>query len=434
MGAPAMAAHASAAHAKAPHVRSRLARVLVTALLVVTGTGALATSAQASVALPAAAGSDDRPAFYEPPAGVPAQPGRLLRSEPMDFFLDPAHTVRAPGTATRVMYASTDRSGRPMAVTGSVLVPSSPWRGSGSRPLVAFAVGTQGMADRCAPSRQLSAGSEYEGAFLSGLLSRGYAVAVTDYEGLGTPGVHTYMARRSQAAAVLDSVRAARSLTGAGVPADGPVALAGYSQGGGAAAAAAELAPTYAPELPVVGAVAGAVPADLAAVGKALDGGPYAAFALYAVGGLAAAYDIDLTSLLDEEGLRRVHQAEDECVGDSLPRHAFVRSTALTRDGRSLADYFDEEPWRSVLADNVIGERRPAAPVLVTHALADDVIPYAVGRDLAKRWCARGATVRFSTTAVPTHVGGAVPSFAEEYAFLEARVAGVPAVSTCALL
>jgi pimeloyl-ACP methyl ester carboxylesterase len=422
-----------AAPIMAATVWSRLARVLVAALLVTTGGSALATSALASPPLPATEGDGDRPAFYEPPVGVPAQPGRLLRSEPMDFFLDPAHALRAPGTATRVMYASTDRSGRPVAVTGSVLVPPTPWRGSGSRPLVAFAVGTQGMADRCAPSRQLSAGSEYEGAFLSGLLNRGYAVAVTDYEGLGTPGVHTYMARRSQAATVLDSVRAARALPGSGLPADGPVALAGYSQGGGASAAAAELAPTYAPELHLVGAVAGAVPADLAAVGKSLDGGPYAAFALYAVGGLAAAYDIGLTSLLNDEGLRRVQQAEDECVGDSLPRHAFVRSTDLTRDGRSLADYFDEVPWRSILADNVIGERRPVAPVLVTHSLADDVIPYAVGRDLAKRWCAHGATVRFSTTAIPTHVGGAVPNFAEEYAFLEARLAGLPVVSTCAL-
>lgn len=423
MGGPAMGSR----------TRTRLARALLTALLLTTASS-VPTSGGLATGSPPAAASEDRPVFYEPPAGVPARPGTVLRSEPMDFFLDPARVVRAPGTARRVMYASTDRAGRPVAVTGSVLVPSTPWRGTGARPLVAFAVGTQGMADRCAPSRQLAAGSEYEGAFLAGLLSRGYAVAVTDYEGLGTPGVHTYMARRSQAAAVLDMARAARNLPSSGVPADGPVALAGYSQGGGASAAAVELAPAYAPELRVVGAVSGAVPADLATVGEWLDGGPYAAFALYAVGGLAAAHDIDLTSLLDEEGLRRVHQAEEECVGDSLPRHAFVRSTGLTRDGRSLAAYFDEEPWRSVLSDNVIGERRPAAPVLVTHALADDVIPYAVGLDLAKRWCERGVTVRFSTTAVPTHVGGAVPSFTEEYAFLEARMAGVPALSTCSLL
>jgi pimeloyl-ACP methyl ester carboxylesterase len=332
------------------------------------------------------------------------------------------------------MYASTDVQGKPVAVTGSVLVPSSPWRGPGSRPLVTYAVGTQGLADRCAPSRQLAAGSEYEGAFLSGLLARGYAVAVTDYEGLGTPGVHTYMARRSQAAAVLDIVRAARQLPGSGVPAAGPVAVAGYSQGGGAAAAAVELAPAYAPELTLVGAVAGAVPADLAAVGESLDGGPYASFALYAVAGLATAHDVDLDALLNEEGRERVRRVEGECVGDSIPQDAFVRSSTLTRDGRPLAAYFDEEPWRSVLADNVIGERRPAAPVLVTHSLADDVIPYAVGLDLARRWCGLGARVRFATTAVPTHVGGVVPNFAEEYAFLEARLAGLPTTSSCPLL
>lgn len=377
---------------------------------------------------------DDRPAFYEPPTTIPGEPGMVLRAEPMDFFLDPARTVRAPGTATRVMYTSTDRAGEPIAVTGSVLVPSSPWRGSGARPLVTVAVGTQGLADRCAPSRQLAAGSEYEGAFLTGLLSRGYAVAVTDYEGLGAPGVHTYMTRRSQAAAVLDIVRAARRLPGAGVPMEGPVAVAGYSQGGGAAAAATELAPGYAPGLALVGAVAGAVPADLAAVGESLDGGPYASFALYAVAGLATAYDIDLDALLNEEGQERVRRVEGECVGDSLPNDAFVRSTSLTRDGRPLAAYFDEEPWRSILGDNVIGERRPAVPVLLTHSLADDVIPYAVGLGLARRWCGLGATVRFSTTAVPTHVGGVVPNFAEEYAFLEARLGGVPATSTCGVL
>ena len=101
--------------------------------------------------LPAAVSSDDRPAFYQPPAVIPGQPGVVLRSEPMDFFLDPARTVRAPARATRVMYASTDAAGEPMAVTGSVLVPSSRWQGSGSRPLVAFAVGTQGLSPLRAP-------------------------------------------------------------------------------------------------------------------------------------------------------------------------------------------------------------------------------------------------------------------------------------------
>ena len=140
------------------------------------------------------------------------------------------------------------------------------------------------------------------------------------------------MARRSQAAAVLDIGRAARQLPDSGVPAAGPVAVAGYSQGGGAAAAAAELAPTYAPERTLVGAVAGAVPADLAAVGESLDGGPYASFALYAVAGLATAYEVDLDALLGDEGRERVRRVEGECVGDSLP----ARSGCCDRKGSGL--------------------------------------------------------------------------------------------------
>jgi predicted esterase len=50
----------------------------------------------------------------------------------------------------------------------------------------------------------------------------------------------------------------------------GPLAFWGYSQGGGAAASAAELASSYAPELDVVGSYAGAPPADLKALFRTL--------------------------------------------------------------------------------------------------------------------------------------------------------------------
>ncbi|MCW1007247.1 lipase family protein, partial [Streptococcus anginosus] len=76
-----------------------------------------------------------------------------------------------------------------------------------------------------------------------------------------------------QAHAVLDAVRAAAQVSGSGVTSTAPVALAGYSQGGGAAAAAAELASDYAPELDLKGAYVGAPPADLVQVADRIDGG-----------------------------------------------------------------------------------------------------------------------------------------------------------------
>jgi pimeloyl-ACP methyl ester carboxylesterase len=369
--------------------------------------------------------------FYAAPASVDGPPGSVLRSEPMTFYLDPLRAVRSTAAATRVMYATRDRTGAPIAVTGTVLVPPVPWIGPGQRPVVGYAAGTQGMGDQCAPSRQLAAGSEYEGVFISGLLARGYAVAMTDYQGLGTAGTHTYMVRSAQAHAVLDMVRAARRLPGTGLPSAGPVMLAGYSQGGGATAAAVELAPSYAPDLDVTGAVAGAVPADLGAVAANLDGGLYSAFALYAVAGQSAAYGLDLDAFLNARGTSVIQAVKGECVAESIALHAFTRSSDLTKDGRSLTELAAAEPFRSIVADQRIGRLKPTVPVLVTHSALDDVIPYAVGRRLASDWCARGANVAFSPNITPTHVGGAVPSFAKQFAFLEARVAGVPQVSDC---
>lgn len=86
---------------------------------------------------------------------------------------------------------------------------------------------------------------------------------MTDYEGLGTPSMHTYVGRVAEGQAVLDTARAAMRLPGSSLDPHGPVAFWGYSQGGGATASAAELASSYAPELHIVSTYAGAPPADL---------------------------------------------------------------------------------------------------------------------------------------------------------------------------
>ena len=80
-------------------------------------------------------------------------------------------------------------------------------------------------------------------------LARGWAVAITDYQGLGTPGDHTYMVGRALGPNVLDAMRAARKLSPAELPVDGPAAIMGYSEGGAAAAWAAQLQPVYAPDV-----------------------------------------------------------------------------------------------------------------------------------------------------------------------------------------
>ena len=374
-----------------------------------------------------------RPAFYETPATLPSANGAVIRSEPMTFLLDPLDATSLVRDSHRVLYKSTNRLGQAIAVSGTVLVPSTPWVGPGSRPVIGYAPGTQGMADRCAPSRLFSEGIEYEGAGIEGLLQRGYAVAMPDYEGLGTAGIHTYMDRVSQGRATLDVVRAAQGLAGTGLGATSPVGLMGYSQGGGAAASAVELAPTYAPELRLRGAVVGAVPADLATVATNLDGGLFSAFAFFARRGLSASYDIDLSPYPNAEGRATMEAVEQDCVFD-LFDNAFKRSEDLSVDGRPMSELMKAEPFRSVIESQRIGTVKPAAPVLVTHPALDDTIPYGVGKQLARAWCAKGANVYFSTNVAPLHVGGMVPHVAEALPFFEARFAGLPQWSNCWLI
>ena len=356
-----------------------------------------------------------------PPAAPAGGPGTVVSAVPLAATL--------PGRATRVLYRSTDTHGRPNTVSGTVVVPFVP--PPGPLRLVSYAAGTQGLADRCAPSRQFAAGTEYEAPFVSTLLGRGYAVAITDYEGLGTPGEHTYVIREAQAHAVLDVVRAARNLP-LGIPRDGQVALAGYSQGGGASAAAAELAPSYAADVDVVGTYAGAVPADLADVAAFLDGKPAAGLLAYAVNGFRAAYpELPIDQVLNERGRRILAETRQQCTQDTIPRYPGTRTETLTRDGRPLTAYLDEEPFRSRVEEQRIGTRTPEAPVLIVHSPADDTVPFEQDRELAQRWCAQGATVQFVPTPVPTHVGAMPAGFAAAVPFLEARFAGREAVSTC---
>lgn len=371
-----------------------------------------------------------RPAFYEPPATIPSTPGTIIRSEPAPLLLDPFKLSSSVVTATRVMYSSTDGEGHPIAVTGTVFVPKTKYIGASQRPLISYAAGTQGMGDKCAPSRQMESFFEYEGIGIARTVGRGYAVGMTDYQGLGTPGSHTYMAREPQGRATLDMARAAKNLQGSGLDAKTPIGLMGYSQGGGAAAAAAELAPSYAPELNIKGSAIGAPPADLGKVGANIDGNTYTLFALFATLGVATSEHVDPNPFLNEAGKGLAAKVEGACVLD-LFSYANLDSSKYTTSGKKLTQMLGEEPFKSAVEKQRIGKVKPNAPVQINHAIGDDVIPYAVGKQLGSDWCDKGTRVTFNAGLIPTHVGGFVPHVEKSMWFFEDRFAGRNQVNSC---
>jgi pimeloyl-ACP methyl ester carboxylesterase len=375
---------------------------------------------------PAAPGQDG---FYRPPDPLSGEPGDVIRHRRSQAYHDPARLIPVPARSWQVLYRSTDARGRTDAVSGTVLVPVLPWVGGGPRPIVSYAVGTHGLGDQCAPSYKLASGTEQELGLIQGALQLGWAVAVTDYQGLGTPGDHTYAVQRSEGRAVLDMARAAIRLPDAGLSSDAPVGLWGYSQGGGAAASAAEQAPDYARELNVVGVAAGGVPADLIAVARHVDGSPYFGLLIAAAVGFQAAYpDIGVTDLLTDHGREMVERARTECVELITVGNLGAQRLA---ELSTVDDPLGYRPLRERLAENRIGARAPEVPVRLYHAQGDQIIPFAIGRGLAAEYCRAGVRVSFEPLPVTEHLTGAAAGAPGTYTWLADRFAGRPAPTRC---
>jgi hypothetical protein len=386
-----------------------------TALLAIAGIGAAALTA--SVSSPAAAAMPPEgpagDAFYTPPSPLPA--GR-----PGDVIWQRKKTESAESTTYRVLYRSTNATGAPIAVSGLVIVPKNallPFA-----PVVGVAPGTIGLGDTCAVSRNDVLGPIY---VPSDLVKRGFALAVTDYEGLGTPGRHTYVVGRSEGRAVIDVVRAATRL-GVGLSAGSPVGFWGYSQGGGGAMWAGELAPSYGPELQVKGIAAGGIPADLIAVKNFLNGGIGFGFMAAAASGLDAAYpELNLQKYLNVEGKKLFASAENMCVVDILFQGLF----------RKIGDFTTTDPtqqpdWQARLKENALGSSPPKVPVFMYHGIVDEIIPYAQADALRLAYCRAGVKVTWSIQ-IGEHATTMVSGAPDAMNYLTDRLKGVPAGSNC---
>ncbi|KOV85379.1 lipase family protein [Nocardia sp. NRRL S-836] len=347
-----------------------------------------------------------------------AAPGDLLSSREVAWHPEPLRTLPAPVKAYDIRYRSTSATGAGTVVSGMVLVSPLPWP-NGPRPVVAYAMGTQGLADRCAPSRQLQNGTEVEIAFLAHAMFQGWAVAVTDYEGLGTPGDHTYAVARSEGRALLDVARAAGSVPG--LSKDAPVGVFGYSQGGQAASSAAEQWRSYAPDVNVVGVAAGGVPADLAAVAKFNDGNAGSGLVFAAAAGYASAYpELPLADVLTARGKQVVDRIRSSCVAEIALVAPFTRLDALT----TRPDVIRDPLWQKRLRENTLGSVKPAAPVYLYHGTLDELIPFSVGQELRSRWCSLGADVQWTPLPLAGHIAAVSAWGTNAMSWLGDRFAG----------
>ena len=252
--------------------------------------------------------------LYEPPTPLEAaEPGTLIWAEKVDLALNP------PATVWRMLYHSRNGSDRDIAVSGFAVVPTA--AATGARPIYAWAHGTAGLGDQCAPSRNVQ---DNLPPFGGQQIERGAVLVATDYEGLGTPGVPTQNDGVAEGRAVLDSVRAARELPNVGTIGD--VVLAGHSQGGAAVLFASEMASQYAPELDLIGTIALAPGAELPDLSDHLATSKSKGLVLIGAAGLRAAHpDLDVSSILTPAAVEDLARVESECVDATVSRYKTSR-------------------------------------------------------------------------------------------------------------
>lgn len=360
-------------------------------------------------------------------AAAPAQATQATSTATAPGDVVSARQINAPGfwyaKVWQIKYLSTDTHDNVITVSGTVVVPTSGYSG-GNRPIVGYAPGTHGMGDQCAPSAHLEAGDDQEGGLIHQYGWRGFAVAITDYQGLGTPGDHAYMVARAAGHALLDIVRAAQRLTDAGLSKNAPVALVGYSQGGHGASWGAQLAASYAPELNVKGAAAGGTPANLRQVADYNAGKSNFGLVLAAGIGMDTAYpELDLESYLNDAGRAGIEVLRASCDFSPYANHV-------------ITDYTTTNPlttsqWQTTLDAQNVGGIAPKLPVLLYHSTSDEIIPYSGASKLRQQWCGQGVNLSFWTYYLLQHAQTAAVASPSVTSWVADRLAGKPATSNC---
>ena len=362
--------------------------------------------------------------FYNLAGPAPAKPGTLIRTEAQPDGTSLAEAAQA----MRILYSSTDGlDGKtPVAVSGSLFLPKGEAPADGF-PLIAWAHGTVGIADVCAPSNNPR--SERDTKYLNHWLSQGYAVVASDYQGLGAPGGHPYLATRPASYSVLDSIRAVQGDPNLNVSKS--VVLVGQSQGGGAAFATAGEAVTYAPDLDIRGTVATGTPyftndtAPAVRDPNAVSG--VFAYSLYIMY-LAEQADpsFKIASYVTDKAKPVIDTTRTQCLGAAW--------TQIEQEGLNQANAFTKDPTPDIAKFYPLmaySTLKVKGPVFMGTGGKDKDVPPPGQQRLVDDACKAGSVIEHKVYADLDHSGAVNGSLADSTPFVKKAFAGEALTGNC---
>ncbi len=353
-------------------------------------------------------------AFYKPPHKLPGK----RHGDPI--WVRPLHGAAALKPAGRnqlILYRSVDASGKQVAVSGMITLPKGK-PPKGGWPVLSWAHGTSGIADICAPSRAAtSLINSYIDPVLSSWLKAHFAIVRTDYQGLGTPGVHGYLVGKDEGRSVLDIISAARKVDRS---IGKRVIIGGHSQGGHAALWAAALAPKWSPGLDVRGTVAFAPASHVEAQAKVIatlttPGSISGLAALILRGVDSSRPSLHLSSVLSPQGAALYPQTLTTCLPqlDAPSSFGGLAPTQIFNTGANLV------PAETALGKNDPEHLRIRTPLFIGQGTADTTVFKVFTDQLAQELGKRGTKITYRTYDGVNH--GGIPAVADPDALAFAR-------------
>jgi pimeloyl-ACP methyl ester carboxylesterase len=356
--------------------------------------------------------------FYKAPSLDGSKPGDLLREAAFDGYAIPEGS-----RAIRILYHSLDANERDVVTSAVVLIPAGR-PPAGGWPVIAWAHGTSGVAQQCAPS--LAKDMVYGEEGLMPMVRAGFAVIATDYHGLGTTGPHQYVNKLAQARDVIYSIPAAR----AAVPSLARKWTAiGHSQGGIAMWGVAELQATL-KDPDYLGAISVAGSGELRDTLTAMD----------QPSGFAAFYLVYMAYAI--HALTPEFKASDMLVGKALGRYTAATTRGCwnydyasfigDHGGKVLKAGWTKHPAVQKFFDaNVLGSKPMAGPFWVIAGEADETVPLAGVKASVAKACANGISLAFRSYPGLDHDPTMEQSTPDQLAWVRDRIAGKPFANEC---
>lgn len=365
------------------------------------------------------------PAETTTPSAAATAPGDLVGS-PVDSSAYTSLDTTA-ARATRFRYLSTYAPTGELTPVSAVAFTPRGEPPPGGWPIAAVAHATTGVSTDCAPSMYPNLLGSV--VLATTFLERGFAVVLTDYQGLGTPGEHAYLEPTTAAYNVIDSARAVRSVID-NTSAD----WLGYgvSQGAQAVFRANEVNESYGAGLRLMGTMSISPALDLRPFVSAMESGTLTAEQLTLIPALLT-------------GVQRVHPELDiddyvrgpmrdafdvflQCADEATAqKQAIVEAT--TPDDVRPVDEAAAQRLRDWLGQAALPIDRATAPMFIAYSDGDALVLPSWNVAAIEQACRRGDDI--TTVVVTGQSHGILDVGSDAGDWVLKRLAGRPTTNNC---